>query len=150
MARWAPHAGECWRFVVVQEQERKDKLAAAARQPWIASAAALIVVGADYAMSPRLSRRWDADHWWTLFPIQDTAAAIQTLMLAAAEEGLGTCWIGSFNEGEVAGIVGLTFPVRPVAVVVLGHPADEPSERTRRPIEEIVFWETFEAPARPS
>lgn len=144
LARWAPCAGESWRFVVVQENERKEKLAAAARQPWIASAPVIIVVGADYAMSPRFSQRWDADHWWTLFPIQDTAAAIQTLMLAAADEGLGTCWIGSFNEGEVAGIVGLPFPVRPVAVVVLGHPADEPSERSRRPLEEIVFWETFQ------
>jgi len=145
LARWAPYASERWRFVVVQESGRKEALAAATRQGWITSAPVIIVVGADYSMAPRLSHRWDADHWWTLFPIQDTAAAIQNLMLAAAERGLGTCWIGSFNEGEVAAAIELTFPVRPVALVVLGHPADEPSERTRRPLEEIVFWERFEA-----
>jgi nitroreductase len=66
-------------------------------------------------------------------------------MLAATAEGLGTCWIGSFNEGETARIVELPFPVRPVAIMVLGHPADEPPERTRRPLEEVVFWETFDA-----
>jgi nitroreductase len=66
-------------------------------------------------------------------------------MLAAVKEGLGTCWIGSFNEGEVAGLVALAFPVRPVALVVLGYPADETRERTRRPLEEVVFWETFAA-----
>ena len=76
--------------------------------------------------------------------MQDTAAAIQTLMLAATAEGLGTCWIGSFNDGDTARIVGLPFPVRPVAMVVLGHPADEGRERTRRPLDEVVFWEAFE------
>jgi len=144
LAKWAPHAAEAWRFVVVREPERKQRLAEAARQPWIASAQAILVVGADMTLPPRLSHRWDADHWWTLFPLQDTAAAIQTLMLAAVSEGLGTCWIGSFNEGDVARIVDLSFPVRPVAMVVLGHPADEPPERKRRPLEEVVFWETSE------
>ena len=141
LARWAPHAGEAWRFVVVQEAERKQELAEATRQQWITSAAAIIVVGADLSMSEPLSHRWDADHWWALFPLQDTAAAIQTFMLAAVAEGLGTCWIGSFNEGDVARVVNLSFPVRPVALVVLGHPADEPPKRTRRPLEEVVFWE---------
>ncbi|NQT51490.1 nitroreductase family protein [bacterium] len=142
LARWAPHAAEAWRFVVVQEPERKQRLAEAARQQWIASAQAILVVGADMTLPPSLSHRWDADHWWTLFPLQDTAAAIQTLMLAAVAEGLGTCWIGSFNEGDVARIVNLSFPVRPVAMVALGHPADEPPKRKRRPLDEVVFWET--------
>ena len=146
LATWAPHAGEAWCFVVVQEPERKQKLADACRQQWMTSAAAIIVVGADVSMQERLSQRWDADHWWTLFPLQDTAAAIQNLMLAAVDEGLGTCWIGSFNEGEVARIVNLVFPVRPVALVVLGHPADEPTTRARRPLGEVLFWETFDGP----
>ena len=144
LARWAPHAAEAWRFVVVQEPERKQRLAEAARQQWIASAQAILVVGADMALPPSLSHRWDAGHWWTLFPLQDTAAAIQTLMLAAVAEGLGTCWIGSFNEGDVARAVNLPFPVRPVAMVVLGHPADEAPERKRRPLDEVVSWETFQ------
>ena len=144
LARWAPHASECWRFVVVQEQERKQRLAEAARQKWIAAAPVIIVVGADFGIRPNLAWRWDAGHWWELFPVQDTAAAIQTLMLAATAEGLGTCWIGSFNDGDTARIVELPFPVRPVAIVVLGHPADEPRDRSRRPLDEIVFWEALD------
>jgi nitroreductase len=76
-ARWAPHASECQRFVVVRDQERKERLAEAARQKWIASAPVIIVVGAELGMRPELAWRWDAAHWWELFPIQDTAAAIQ-------------------------------------------------------------------------
>ena len=67
-------------------------------------------------------------------------------MLAAVEEGLGTCWIGSFNEGEVAGIVGSPFAVRPVALVALGYPADKPPKRTRQPLGKVVFGETFKTP----
>jgi len=131
MARWAPHANECWRFVVVQEQERKEHLANAARQRWIAG----------------ISGRWDAYKFRNIFPIQDTAAAIQNLMLAATEHGLGTCWIGSFNEGDVSRIVRFPFAVRPVAMITLGYPADEPKERKRRPPGKVVFWETCEAEA---
>jgi len=68
--------------VVVQEQERKQRLARAARQNWIAAAPVIIVVGADYEMAD-MAWRWDADHCWDLFPIQTTAVAIQTFMLAA-------------------------------------------------------------------
>jgi nitroreductase len=144
LARWAPHAAQCQRFVVVREPERKERLAEAARQEWIASAPVIIVVGADLGELPEMAWRWDAAHWRDLFPIQDTAAAIQTLMLAAAAEGLGTCWIGSFNEGDTSRVVQFPSQVRPVALVPLGHPADEPPKRTRRPLEEVAFWETFQ------
>ncbi len=144
MARWAPCASERWRFVVVQE-EKKSELASAARQEWIASAPVIIVVGADLAMAPRFAWRWDAEHWRTLFPIQDTAAAIQNLMLTAVDLGLGTCWIGSFNDGDVARIVRFPFAIRPVAMITLGYPAQEPKDRRRRPLEEILFWEAYQA-----
>lgn len=143
MARWAPYASECCRFVVVQDEERKKQLATAARQEWIASAPAVVVVGADLMERPDIAGRWDAYKFRHIFPIQDTAAAIQNLMLAAVEHGLGTCWIGSFNEGEVTRIVRFPFAVRPVAMVVMGYPAEEPKARKRRPLEEVVFWETL-------
>ena len=143
MARWAPHAYESWRFVVVQDEERKKDLAAAARQGWMASAPVILVVGADLMERPGIAGRWDAYKFRSIFPIQSTAAAIQNLMLAAVEHDLGTCWIGSFNEGDVGRIVRFPFAIRPVAVVVIGYSADEPKERERRPLEEVVFWETF-------
>ena len=66
-------------------------------------------------------------------------------VLTAVQRGLGTCWIGSFNEGDVARIVRFPLAVRPVAMVVMGYPAEEPKARKRRPLEEVVFWETFSA-----
>ena len=122
MVRWAPCANECWRFVVVQDEERKKQLAAAARQEWLASAPVILVVGADLMERPGIAGRWDAYKFRNVFPIQDTAAAIQNLMLTAVEHDLGTCWIGSFNEGDVTRIVRFPFAVRPVAMIVIGYP----------------------------
>ena len=52
LARWAPYAAECQRFLVVRDRERKERLAEAARQKWIAAAPVIIVVGADVGMRP--------------------------------------------------------------------------------------------------
>lgn len=140
MARWAPWAcRECWRFVVVQEPERKQRLAqAAARQSWIVTAPVIIVVGADTDSLKNMGERWRG-----LFYIQDTAAAVQNLMLAAVEQGLGTCWIGSFSEEEVAQVVGFPAGVRTLAIVPVGHPKTPQKKSVRRPLNELVFWEIY-------
>jgi len=55
--------------------------------------------------------RWDAHKSRSVFPIQDTAAVVQSLMLTAVEHGLGACWISSFSEGDVVHIVQLPLDV---------------------------------------
>jgi nitroreductase len=144
IARWAPCANECWRFVVVQDEDRKQQLVKAARQEWIESAPVIMVVGADLMERPQIAGRWDAYKFREIFPIQDTAAAIQNLMLAAVEQDLGTCWIGSFNEGDVARIVHFPFEIRPVAMITIGYPADEPKKRQRRSLDQVVSWESYQ------
>jgi len=147
MARWAPYATPCWRFVVIEQSEGRRQLAQAARQDWIATAPAIVVVGADaQGFADRLGWRWDAYKFRGLFYIQDTAAAIQNLMLAAVEMGLGTCWIGSFNEGDVAEAVAFPAGIRPVALIPVGHPAKPQQKGARGPLEQIVSWETYEPP----
>ncbi|MDY7009362.1 MAG: nitroreductase family protein [Planctomycetota bacterium] len=151
MARWAPYASECWRFVAVTEDDGKALLAKAARQDFIATAPVIIVVGADtevFAEKGSVWHRWDAYKWRGLFYIQDTAAAIQNLMLMAAEMGLGTCWIGSFNEGDVSKAVGFPAAVRPVAMIPVGHPAKPQKKSERAPLENFVSWEKYAAAAK--
>jgi len=146
MARWAPYATPCWRFVVVESPERKEQLARDARQSWIAKASAIIVVGAEtWDISEGFTSRWDAYKFRGLFYIQTTAAAIQNLMLAAVEMGLGTCWIGSFNEGDVSKTVAFPPGIRPVALIPVGWPAKPQEKGTRGPLEDIVFWEKYES-----
>jgi nitroreductase len=143
-ARWAPTAGNTqpWQFIIVRTQAVKTKLAKVAlNQNNIEEASVVIVVCAD---ENRSSARY-GDRGKTLYCIQDTAAAIQNILLTAYSLGLGSCWIGAFNEKEVKNILKAPDDVRPVAIVPVGYPLSDkaPSPPSRRPLTQIVHHENF-------
>jgi len=141
-ARWAPSAGNIqpWEFIVVRNLDAKRRLAEAAlSQTFIEEAPVVIVVCADYQRSARGYGSRGA----TLYCIQDTAAAIQNIHLAAIALGLGTCWIGAFREEPVKKLLGIPDGVRPVAIIPVGYPAEQPAPRPRRPLNEIIHREMF-------
>jgi len=138
-ARLAPSACNFqeWRFVVVQSLEARQKLMVAAnRQRFVAEAPVVIAACAktdNYVMRcGQLS-----------YPI-DVAIAVDHITLKAVEEGLGTCWVGSFYEEEVRKILGIPPQIRVVQLLTLGYPAEEPPrEKSRKAMEEIVMWEKW-------
>jgi nitroreductase len=138
-AIWAPNGGNVqpWRFVVVRDQQTKEALAAAAlRQRFVADAPVVVVVCA----LPEVSARVYGQRGRDLYCLQDTAAATENLLLAATRLGLGTCWVGAFNERAAARALRLAADWRPVALVPVGVPATSPPRRTRLPLSEVVVW----------
>ena len=120
--------------------EGKDALTKAAfEQSFISSAPCVIVVCTDL---DTISKAY-GERGRSLYSIQNTSAAIQNLMLAAWDRGLGTCWIGAFSEDEVKSAVVLPAEVRPVALVTLGYPAGKTIKSRRRPVNDVLHWETF-------
>jgi nitroreductase len=73
----------------------------------------------------------------------DLAIAVDHMTLAAADEGLGTCWIGAFSQEEAREAVGVPDNYRVVTVMPLGFPRQSGREKTRKPLDEIVCYETF-------
>ena len=138
-ARLAPSArnGQEWRFVVVRDKATRDRIAReAARQPFIGTAAILLAGCAE--TDGRIMRCGQA-----AYPI-DLAIAMDHLSLAAVAEGLGTCWIGSFDEAVVKQILGIPAAIRVVQLMPLGYPADAgPVAKSRLPMEQIVRRETW-------
>jgi nitroreductase len=67
----------------------------------------------------------------------------QYFMSDAAVEGLGTCWIGAFDETEVKAVLGVPEEARVLALTPLGRPDESPRERGRKPLDEIVSYEKF-------
>jgi nitroreductase len=65
------------------------------------------------------------------------------MILAAAAEGLGTCWIGAFIEEEVRKVLEIPDGVKPIALTPLGYPAREAKPRPRKPLAEIVCFDRF-------
>lgn len=73
----------------------------------------------------------------------DAAIVMDHLILAAADEGLGTCWIGAFDPAAAREVLGLPDDARPVAFTPLGYPADEPGEKERKPLSALVRYERW-------
>jgi nitroreductase len=140
--RWAPSAGNIqpWEFIVVRGSGTKRALAEAALgQGFVGEASVVIVVCAD---EHRSSQGYGI-RGKLLYCIQDTAAALQNIHLMAYSLGLGTCWVGAFNEEEARRILGIPWGIRPVAMVAVGYPAEAPEPPRRRPLSEAVHYEAF-------
>lgn len=134
----APTAGNIqpWRFTVVRSLEARERLAAALHQPWASGAPVTIVVSVD----PRPCAARYGARGEQLYAIQDTAAAIENILLAAVDRGLASCWIGAFDERAVASAVGVTEPITPVAVLPIGYSAESAGKPARRPLDEVTTW----------
>jgi len=138
--RLAPSASnrQEWRFVIVRNPETRKHLAEiAGQQDFVGQAPVLIVACAEtdgYTM--RCGQ--------PCYPI-DVAIALDHITLAAVEQGLGTCWIGKFDEQKVKDCLGIPEGVRVVELMPLGYPADaSPVEKRRLPIDAIVKYERWE------
>ncbi|MGD0202777.1 MAG: nitroreductase family protein [Candidatus Bathyarchaeia archaeon] len=141
-ARWAPSAGNVqpWTFVVVSSQKMKRNLSMAAfGQKDLEEASVVFVVCAD----EKLAEQSYAERGKSLFCIQDTAAAIQNILLTAYSLGLGSCWIGAFKEDEIRKAIKAPKEMRPIALIPVGYPNEAPAARSRRPVSEIMHKETF-------
>lgn len=134
----APSAGNIqpWRFVVVRTLEARERLSAALGQPWATAAPVTIVVCVD----PRPSGARYGDRGEMLYCIQDTAAAATTILLAAVDRGLASCWIGAFDTETVQAALDLPAPITPVAILPVGYSAESAGKPARRSLDEVTTW----------
>ena len=137
-ARLAPSAKNRQQFkliVVKDSQMRKELVEAANNQQFVGEAPIVI---AAVGLAPDYKMRCDipAD------PV-DVAIAIDHVTLAAVEEGLGTCWIGSFYQDRVREVLGIPSSYKVVELLTLGYPSDSPKPKSRKSLEELVCYEKF-------
>ena len=130
-ARLAPSwaNGQCCTFLVVSDPRVKHELAQAGNE-WIEQAPVIIVACAD----PKLSGVKNDQPYYLL----DVGIAMEHLVLAATEQGLGTCWVGWFSEDRARAALGVPDGVRVVASTPLGFPNEEPAARPRKSLAELV------------
>lgn len=133
---WAPSAGnlQSRKFYFVFNKKIKKELAKAALNQNFISGAPLIVVGcADKNIFFRYGERGES-----LYSICDVSASIENMMLLATELGIGSCWVGAFNEKEVSKILDLPKNLRPIVIVSLGYPKEIPEPPPRISKKEAV------------
>jgi nitroreductase len=140
--RQAPSAGNLqpWELVVVRDSKRKMALARAAFGQYFIAEAPIVVV---ICVNPARTVWRYGDRGAGLYCLQDTAAFIQNMLLASYAIGLGSCWVGAFDEARAAEAIEALDTIRPVAIVPIGSPAESPSAPARRSLGDIVHEERF-------
>lgn len=135
----APSAGnlQSWYFIVVRNNDFKERLSKAAyNQACVINAPVIIVVCCDLRQIAPYGKRGTE-----LFTLHDTGAAIENMLLASTALGLGSVWVGAFDEVEAAELLGLNWnEFRPVAIIPIGFSAEEPDVSSRRPLSETVEY----------
>jgi len=120
-----------WHFIVITDPEIRGMMKEAYGRSWFYEAPVIIVVCVD----PNIAGVRDGENFWKV----DGAIAMQSMILQATEEGLGTCWIGAFHEAVVRKILEIPSHIRVLAMTPLGYP-DEVKEKVtkRKKMEEIL------------
>ncbi len=127
-----------WKFIVIKDEERKKKVAdACKKQMWMADADVIVCGCAIEEIA-----YGKMGGYMSSYPV-DLAIAMDHIILAATDEGLGTCWIGAFDEKEVKKVLNIPEDIRVVALTPIGFPAEEPKDRGRKPFEEVFTFETY-------
>jgi len=131
---------QCWRFLVLASPANKAALLGAfpddnPGKKALAGAPVVIVVCAD----PRESGVENGIEYY----IADTAIAFEHICLAAQGVGLGTCWMGWYDENKIKEALGIPAEVRVVGVTPLGYPDQEPKPRPRKELHEIAYLEKW-------
>ncbi len=132
---------EPWEIIVVRKPEQKKFLAEATEeQSWMVDAPVILVLCANQRIAGAGKQ---GERGVKLYGIQDVAAAAQNIILAANALGLGSAWVGEFNEVKIS--LGLQMPewIRPQVLIATGWPAEAPKENIRHRTTEVVHDEAF-------
>ena len=136
-ARLAPSARnfQDWRFVLVTDPETKSVLATAANnQTMVETAPAIIVACSNNPYRMRCGQM--------IGPI-DVSIALEHIALQAVEEGLATCWIGSFYHDKVRQVLDIPNGIEIIQLMLVGYPADSMKEPNRLPLKDIVCYDKW-------
>lgn len=127
--------GQPWHFVVVEQRETLGRLGEVARSgPYVTGAAFAIAVAYEKA-SP--------------YGVSDASRAIQSMVLTAWDEGVGSNWIGFAKLADVNTILAIPDDLEVLAVVAFGYPAERIAglgKKNRKPLAEVASSERFGRP----
>jgi len=135
--RTAPTAGnlQAYKIYLTESPEKIKLLAKAALgQKCVKKAQAVLVFCAD----PARSEKEYGQRGQELYCIQDATIAATIAHLAATALGLGSVLVGAFDEDKAAEVVGAPSSQRPILMLPLGHPAEQPARTDRRPLDDLV------------
>ncbi len=130
-ARLAPSGAnkQSWHLVVVTDKDRRKALVPICKEQKFVGECSAFIAGVDES----------AQKWVRV----DLAIAMEHIALAAVEKGLGTCWIGAFDQEKMNSFLGIAKGFNVTVGMALGYPDESPEARPRKELKELVHWNKF-------
>lgn len=125
-----------WVFIVISDEHTRLRFEKVYNRPWFLNAPVILAACCDRDRSWKRSDGKD-------FGDIDVAIAVDHMTLAAAECGLGTCWVGAFNVQEARKLLLLPNTIDVIALTPLGYPAPDQPQKSRKSLEEVVHWDFY-------
>ena len=126
-----------WHFIVIQQPENLKRVYDIYPREWIKSAPLVIIACSEP------SKAWTRNSDGKNSSDIDIAIAVDHLILQSTNLDLGTCWVCNFNINLCSEIFGIPSHIEPVVLIPVGYPDIDPPAKKRKPLEEIVHWESF-------
>ncbi len=124
-----------WKLVIIQDKQKLKKLTGVCKQDFPAKSPLVIAVCCN-----NLEHIMACGHPSSL---ADGFGMTMSILLQASAEGLGSCWLGAFNQEKIAELISLPKEYSVLSLITIGYPDDKQEERIRKSTEEIVVYDNF-------
>ena len=133
-AQWAPSASNMqpYEFIIVKDDKLKAELSSKGSMQRFITSAAVIFVGIG---DPKREK------WYKI----DIAIAMEHMALQAAELGLGSCWIGAFDEQKVKEVLKVPTDKQVIAFLPIGIPGEDPPARPRKSFDNLFYTDFYKS-----
>ena len=121
-----------WHFIMITDQKQKDKIGSGMFNRHIRQSAFTII--GTYTTDDPVTKRWG---------LVDTTIALQTMAIAAHLQGIGTCWIGDYNEQRLRETLNIPETTSIAALISFGGPQTTPGPRKKKPLDTILHTNTW-------
>ena len=143
----APSAGKMhhFKFVVIEDQEKINKIAELADQLWISESGILVVVCSD---DTHLENQYGERG--RVYSRQAAGAAIENFLLKIADLGLSACWVGSYTDELIKQLLKIPEHIQIEAIIPVGYAKTKTSSSKKQKLENVLRWEDWNTWNRPS
>ena len=121
-----------WHFIMITDQKQKDKIGSGMFNRHIRQSAFTII--GTYTTDDPVTKRWG---------LVDTTIALQTMAIAAHLQGIGTCWIGDYNEQRLRDAINIPETTSIAALIAFGNPQNTPKTNPKKPLNQILHTNTW-------
>ena len=127
------------KFLIVEDKKRIGEIASCCEQEWIADSDILVVVcSEDTNLENVFGERG------RIYSRQQAGAAINTLCLKLIDLGIGSCWVGAYNDNSLKELLKIPEHIQIEAVIPLGYSENEPGKKNKRNLENVLYWEKWD------